>query len=1107
MRNPEFVLEELLAHDAWVRSLAARLVADPDGGEDVAQDAWVAALENPPRRRSGVRSWLRRVVRSRVVTHRRSRRRRIEREHRAARPDRLPSVGEILAEEETRRRVVDAVCSLEEPYRSAILHRYFRDLPVREIARFSEVSRSAVEKRITRGLHQLRARLDRDFGDRRSWCSALLPLIGPPPVEAATASATLATGALVMSTKIKVGLAVLAALAVAYVFLCREEVRPPEARVGRTVPPTTVRAPESGGPSAEKVEAGNRALVQSREPSRGVQPPGDSRPSDTITLRGRCVSAETGQPLAGCRVAVAGTGSDTVDVEDHEARHGPMHWANPRPHRTGSDGRFAIAFRPVPPFEFTLSVLREGMIPVDAHFRRLDPGPDKNLGDVCLSTGARMSGRVIDTEGIPQDRVQLYLFHWPSPEDEEAHSRRRLELRTRPDGTFSVPHPVSPGTWKVSLPARYLERPEELVIDEGVRIASLEIVVKKLDAITGAVVDEEGAPVSGARIAFHPGGSLHRYRTDADGSFRLERPPGRAQGPVALSVVKDGHELIWRRGSYAWGTTGVRLVLPRGRFVEIQAIDGETLQPVERFGVRCFAESRPGDSLFNQDQCRRQAGEHPGGKVKLAGVRRGVNLLMVEPLDRAHAPSLWQRISVGDARTPPVSVKLFPLVRRTLLVTGHDGPPVAGTEVELVRPVCEQPVTLRSPVGRPSLLRYEAADRLSLLLQRGSTDDSGRFELSGPCGEQLALRLIGPGHVPRVVNDVLLDPSLGPLRVRVDRGATLTGTIRPLEALRQLGPGPPRWKHDPSQGDGVPTEAEFAPKRPAVYLVPADARRASGSDRRAERTAVPEDGRFTLTGVSPGSWKVYLNYSETPGPGMGRRFQSKLLATVENLQQGETRHLDLSIADLLEGRVTGRVYLNGTPLGNGTLEFPVVKPDRRGGTRLVRTSIAVKTGENGDFTARLPSGRYQLEVRFRLKDGSRGTSLRSRDAIVMPPGGTLQRDFSFVSAKLALRVLGSDGRTPVKGVRLYALIPEQRYRFYTPKSDPAGRITLDAVPPGKIHFAVWPKHIRTTEAMRAFQRLHKSRWRAALPTLAVIEVGADTREITRDLVMPAESGY
>jgi hypothetical protein len=32
-------------------------------------------------------------------------------------------------------------------------------------------------------------------------------------------------------------------------------------------------------------------------------------------------------------------------------------------------------------------------------------------------------------------------------------------------------------------------------------------------------------------------------------------------------------------------------------------------------------------------------------------------------------------------------------------------------------------------------------------------------------------------------------------------------------------------------------------------------------------------------------------------------------------------------------------------------------------------------------------------------------------------------------------------------------------------------------------------------------------WCATLPTLAVIEVGPDTRQITRDLVMPPESGY
>ena len=64
MENPDAILGHLMANDAWVRTLAHRLVADPHVAEDVAQEAWLAALTNPPRKGSAARSWFGRVVRN-----------------------------------------------------------------------------------------------------------------------------------------------------------------------------------------------------------------------------------------------------------------------------------------------------------------------------------------------------------------------------------------------------------------------------------------------------------------------------------------------------------------------------------------------------------------------------------------------------------------------------------------------------------------------------------------------------------------------------------------------------------------------------------------------------------------------------------------------------------------------------------------------------------------------------------------------------------------------------------------------------------------------------------------------------------------------------------
>jgi hypothetical protein len=173
-------------------------------------------------------------------------------------------------------RVAEAVFSLEEPYRSAILYRYFENQPRREIAARLDISVAAVESRLRRGLQQLRARLDREFGDRRSWCAALLPLAGQATTGAGaatgTTSASILTGALVMSTKIKIGIAViLVAAGVTYVSWPQgDEMRLPE--IGNA------EAGDTPGSVATKIA--QRASVPDVSAESGVPEASSNTPSE-----------------------------------------------------------------------------------------------------------------------------------------------------------------------------------------------------------------------------------------------------------------------------------------------------------------------------------------------------------------------------------------------------------------------------------------------------------------------------------------------------------------------------------------------------------------------------------------------------------------------------------------------------------------------------------------------------------------------------------------------------------------------------------------------------------------------------------------------------------
>src|SRR5262249_27249671 len=127
---------ELLLHADFVRGLARALVGAD--GDDVAQQAWLRALQAPPPHGDG-RAFLAAIVRRLAWNQRRSARRRERRELQAAATEPSPTPEQVLAREEARRRVVDAVLALDEPFRHVILLRFYEDLAPRAIAQRLDV--------------------------------------------------------------------------------------------------------------------------------------------------------------------------------------------------------------------------------------------------------------------------------------------------------------------------------------------------------------------------------------------------------------------------------------------------------------------------------------------------------------------------------------------------------------------------------------------------------------------------------------------------------------------------------------------------------------------------------------------------------------------------------------------------------------------------------------------------------------------------------------------------------------------------------------------------------------------------------------------------------
>lgn len=199
--------DELLTHADFVKTLSRSLVLDEHRAADIEQETWLAALKHPPSSSTSIRSWLSSVAHNIVCTMHRSDTRRKSREQQATVHRPIPTPDEISAREEARRRMVEAVLSLEEPYLTTVLLRFYENRSAREVSEALDVPLSTVKTRIRRGLQQIKEKLDEDYSSsRKLWVLSLSPLAGLNLAPSAGAGAAVA-GAIAMSTKLKISLA------------------------------------------------------------------------------------------------------------------------------------------------------------------------------------------------------------------------------------------------------------------------------------------------------------------------------------------------------------------------------------------------------------------------------------------------------------------------------------------------------------------------------------------------------------------------------------------------------------------------------------------------------------------------------------------------------------------------------------------------------------------------------------------------------------------------------------------------------------------------------------------------------------------------------------
>jgi RNA polymerase sigma-70 factor (ECF subfamily) len=155
----EAALETLFhRHWAYAQRTAYLVCQDRAGAEDIAQEAFLAAirsLERFDRRRPFV-PWLHRIVVNRAIDWTRTRAAR--RETTTATVPEHPDPAEAEPDDD----VLEALAELDADHRAVIVMRYLVDLSPGEIARALGIPRGTVNSRLRRGLDKLGRSLDRE---------------------------------------------------------------------------------------------------------------------------------------------------------------------------------------------------------------------------------------------------------------------------------------------------------------------------------------------------------------------------------------------------------------------------------------------------------------------------------------------------------------------------------------------------------------------------------------------------------------------------------------------------------------------------------------------------------------------------------------------------------------------------------------------------------------------------------------------------------------------------------------------------------------------------------------------------------------------------------
>jgi RNA polymerase sigma-70 factor (ECF subfamily) len=711
-RSAHITAEELLEHASFLARLAREVVGDGERAADAVQEAYVVALERPPRSAAALRGWLATVVRNLARNARRGQDRRAQRERQAARPERLEASELALEKLEIQRLLFELVLALPEEKRTVLYLRYYEGEGPEAIAERLGVPVKTVKTRHTRALAELRERLDaRSRGDRTAWVSALVPLFAPRTAPrggpvAGGGAATILGGVLMK----KLALALALVLAGWFLWQRTRSGAPDAAEpVARAQAPSNLPAPVAApAPALETpAPAGTTALA-------ARQPVGEERLSTTGALVVE-LSWSDGTPAAAVGID-AGCENDPAPREER--------------FRTTTDtagrARFEALFAGPVRLRLDRGVDFEGV--------EVEAGATRTVR-LAIPEGDDVRGLVLDPEGQPVSGAELWgrnsEWRWPSTS---------VLARSAADGSFFLRDlgEYSRGFGACARghqPSLYFQPADLPVGPDGARTVTIEL-GEPGGRIAGRVLDPAGESVRAALVLAGPlGGGI----VDLPSGVRGEEPH-----PCTVVTGEDGSFALpgdfrpgtqpitaWARGYPAW-SGDVAVALGATATLEIRLapparIEGRVLTadglPAE--GVEVVAAHEQGGGWYFHSFPPSSSESDGEGRFVLEWLAPGAVELNAGDRSRARLGKARSIVSCQSGTTLTLELRLDPSPTISGRVVDAEGRALAGWGVYA-----------------------EPAQFGSVYPRQDRTDEEGRFLLAniGDCAH--TLRVAGPDEVP-----------------------------------------------------------------------------------------------------------------------------------------------------------------------------------------------------------------------------------------------------------------------------------------------------------------------------------------------------------------------